>query len=121
MTPEQESSTADQARNEEPHDAEPRDDEPQDDEDDSRGAQLLDAADREARSLQEGRSFSLLGGEIPLRVLAALGIFVAVFVAVMLALWAALGGIGLALGLIVGALAGALAVKLLLGRGGAAA
>jgi hypothetical protein len=97
------------------------DDEAQEDADDSRGSELVEAADREARSLQQGRSVSLLGGEIPLRVLAAFAIFIAVFVAVLLALWAALGGVGLALGMIVGALVGALAVKLVLGRGGAAA
>ena len=90
-------------------------------EDDSKGSELLEAADREARSLHEGRSVSLLGGEIPLRVLAAFAIFIAVFVAVLMVLWAALGGVGLALGWIVAALVGALAVKLLIGRGGAAA
>jgi hypothetical protein len=67
-------------------------------------------ANRELRAWTEGPSFRFLGGELPIRALAAFGIFIAAFTVVYLALWALLGGLGLALGWIVAALAGAAVV-----------
>jgi hypothetical protein len=77
---------------------------------DSATAQALEAADREARSLQEGPGITLFGGEISYRTLAAIGIFIAAFMAVWVVLWAGMGGVGLGLGWIPAAAAGVAAV-----------
>ena len=99
----------------EEHEGEPRDDEGHDEEseDSDELAEVAATAEREARPLIEGRSFSLLGGELPHRTLLAIAVFIAVFLAVWLALWALLGGWGLGLGWIVALAVGALAVWLL--------
>ena len=63
------------------------------------------------RKLQRGPAVPFLGGPLPVRLLVALGIFVAAFLVVLLVLWTMLGGIGLGLGWIVAMAAGLLAVK----------
>ena len=83
------------------------------DEDESgRFGALQEAADDEAQRLQRGSSVSLLGAEVPVRVLAALGIFLLVFTVVYALLWALGGGLGLALGWIPAAAAGVVAIRL---------
>ena len=64
-------------------------------------------AERELRPLQGGRRIRFLGEELPVRAIAAIGVFVFAFMVVWLLLWAVLGGIGLGLGWIPAALAGA--------------
>jgi hypothetical protein len=75
-------------------------------------AQALEAADREARRLQEGPGITLFGGQISYRALIAIGIFIAAFMAVWVVLWAGMGGVGLGLGWIPAAAAGVAAVGL---------
>ena len=76
----------------------------------------LEAASESAQAslanLQEGRRVSMLGAELPGRVLVAMAIFLVAFMIVWMFMWAALGGLGLALGWTVAAAAGAAAVKL---------
>ena len=61
--------------------------------------------------LRQGPAFSLGSAELPVRTLAATGIFIAVFMAVWIALWYLLGGLGLGLGWLLAGAAGAVAVK----------
>ena len=89
----------------------PRDEEP-DDDDSDRPSALQQAADDEAQRLQRGSTVSMLGAEVPTRVLGALGIFLLVFMLVYAALWALGGGLGLALGWIPAAAAGLVAIRL---------
>jgi hypothetical protein len=84
---------------------EPRDEEP------GRLDELQTAADAETQRLQQGRTVSLLGNPVPVRVLIALGIFLVVFMIVWTALWALGGGLGLALGWIPAAIVGAFAIR----------
>lgn len=65
------------------------------------------------RPLWEGRAISLFGGQVPLRALAALAVFLPVFVLLYLALWELLGNVGLVLGWIAALLVAAVAVLLL--------
>lgn len=62
--------------------------------------------------LQQGRQVSLGEGGVPVRSMAAVGIFVAVFAVSYLLCWAVLGGLGFIVGFIVGGALGAFAVKL---------
>ena len=84
---------------------ESRDDEP------GRVDGLQAAAEAETDRLQRGRTVSLLGNQVPARVLIALGIFVVVFMIVWAALWALGGGLALALGWIPAAVVGAFAIR----------
>ena len=70
------------------------------------------SARRNAGTLRQGRTISFFGGELPLRVLVALAIFVAVFMVVWIALWAVAGVLGMVLGIFAAGIAGAFAVKL---------
>jgi hypothetical protein len=70
------------------------------------------SGEREAGTLRRGRTISLFGGDVPVRVLVALAIFVAVFMVVWVGLWAALGSLGMVLGMFAAGVAGAFAVKL---------
>ena len=90
-----------------------------DGEDDGRLSEARALAESQADRLQEGRTVSLFGAAVPVRVLIALGVFVLVFMLVWTALWGLAGGIGLALGWIPATLAGMLAVGLV-GRSRAA-
>lgn len=74
---------------------------------------LRTSAATETSRLQRGQTVSLFGASLPVRVLAALGIFVLVFMLVWIALWGLLGGIGLALGWIPAAVVALLAIKLI--------
>jgi hypothetical protein len=82
------------------------------DRDESPSMQVLEAADREARRLQDGPGITFLGGQISYRALAAIGIFIAAFMLVWVVLWAGMGGVGLGLGWIPAAAAGVAAVWL---------
>ena len=66
----------------------------------------------EAGTLRQGRTITFFGGEVPVRMLAALAIFVAVFMVVWMALWTVAGSLGMVLGMFVAGIAGAFAVKL---------
>ena len=72
-------------------------------------------AEEEASRLQGGPQLSFFGGTLPVRGLAAMGVFLTVFMLAWVGLWAALGGLGLALGWIPAALV-AIAGVVLIGR-----
>ena len=83
---------------------------------DERSEGTLDEVERQGRDelekLSSGPSVSLFGGELPVRALVAIGVFVLTFIVSWMLLWAILGGLGFGLGWIVGAVLGAVAVKL---------
>jgi hypothetical protein len=87
-------------------DRKPRDDEP------GRIDEFKAVAGTETERLQQGRTVSLLGNPVPVRVLIALGIFLVVFMLVWTALWALGGGLGLGIGWIPAAILGAFAIRL---------
>ena len=74
-------------------------------------AQASEQAEKALEPLQKGPAVSLGFADFPVRILAAVGIFIAVFMAVWMILWAVGGGAGLGLGWLLAAAAGALAVK----------
>jgi hypothetical protein len=74
--------------------------------------ELRSTADAEVERLQRGRTISMLGAEVPVRVLIALGVFLVVFMVVWTGMWALGGGLGLALGWIPAAVIGAFAIRL---------
>ena len=82
---------------------------------DERSHETLDEVEQQGRAelekLSSGRTISVLGGELPVRALVAIGVFALTFVATWMLLWAILGTVGFALGWIVGAVVGAAAVK----------
>jgi hypothetical protein len=83
-------------------------------EDDVRRTVAEGRADAEAslKRAGEGRTIEVGGGQLPVRSVAAIAVFIAIFLAVYVVTWAALGTIGLAIGIFTGAIAGALAAKL---------
>ena len=91
--------------------ADERDDSPQDDEP-GRFDEVRATADDTTERLQGGSTVSLLGAQVPVRVLLALGIFILVFMVAWTALWALGGTAGLGLGWIPAAAAGLVAVRL---------
>jgi ferric-dicitrate binding protein FerR (iron transport regulator) len=74
-------------------------------------APLMQRLERESEPLQRGEALETPLGPLPLRSLAAIGLFVAVAVAVYLVLWALLGTLGLLLGWIPAAALGLLAAR----------
>ena len=90
-----------------------------DDADEESGGEATEALGQAAEQaagvldrLQEGPKFSLGFAEFPVRILVAVGLFIAVFMAAWMLLWAVGGGAGLALGWLLAMAVGALAVKL---------
>lgn len=87
---------------------------PDDEEESEAEAALSGLARRteaELRPFQGGRTVRVLGGELPVRGLKALAVFLGAFMVVWLALWVVLGDIGFGLGWIFAAAAGVVAVR----------
>jgi hypothetical protein len=74
-------------------------------------APIAETLERESEPLQRGQTLDSPLGPLPVRSLAAMGVFVAVAVALYLILWALLGTLGLLLGWIPAAALGLLAAR----------